>query len=145
MQEGQSSFSGLALRTRIHSDQLIEGITLMPTIEWWRSSNTIQPFGIEASRKDATLEMDARYDFKRQGFRPYVGAGLGMHFLSSKVNAPSLGLRDASNSLIKGGVAALAGVTFGLAGKVDNFIELKYHHIPDYRQLKLNWGLAYNF
>jgi len=25
---------------------------------------------------------------------------------------------------------------------VDNFIELKYHHIPDYRQLKINWGLA---
>ncbi len=145
MQEGQSSFSGLGIRARMHSDRLVEGVVLMPTIEWWRSSTNVQPFGIESSRKDATLGMDVRYDFKREGFTPYVGAGFGFHFLATRVKAPSLGLPDASNSVLKGGLAALAGVSFGLAPRLDNFIELKYHHIPDYRQLKLNWGLGYNF
>jgi hypothetical protein len=56
-----------------------------------------------------------------------------------------LGLNHESDSLIKGGVSALGGVAFGLAGHIDNFLELKYHHLPGYRQVKLNWGLAYNF
>ncbi len=145
MQQHQSSFSGLALRTRIQSDRLIQGIVLMPTIEWWRSSNTVQPFGIETMRKDATLSMDARYEFRKEGVRPYLGAGFGVHFLSSRVNAPTLGLDNATNSLIKGGLSALGGVSFGLTQKLDNFLELKYHHIPEYSQLKLNWGLAYTF
>ena len=45
--------------------------------------------------------------------------------------------------MIKGGLAALAGLSFGMSDRIDNFIELKYHHIPDYRQLKLNWGLSF--
>ena len=145
MQQHQSSFSGLALRARVHSDRLIHNFVFMPTIEWWRSSNNVQPFGIETSRKDATLGMDARYEFRREGVRPYLGAGFGMHFLSSRVNAPTLGLNNATSSLVKGGLSALGGVSFGLTSKVDNFLELKYHNIPGYSQLKFNWGLAYTF
>jgi hypothetical protein len=145
MQDGQSSFSGLALRTRLKSDRLIPGISIMPTIEWWRASSNVQPFGIRSSRNDGTLGVDMRYDFKTTSLKPYLGAGFGVHFLSTKVDAPTLGLNNASDSLIKGGPSLLAGMTFGLAGHVDNVVELKYHHIPGYRQLKLNWGLAYNF
>jgi hypothetical protein len=145
MQQHQSSFSGLALRARIHSDRLIQGIVIMPTMEWWRSSNSIQPFGIETMRKDATLGLDARYEFRHEGVRPYLGGGFGIHFLSSRVNAPTLGLENATNSLIKGGLSALGGVSFGITSKIDNFLELKYHHIPEYSQLKFNWGLAYSF
>jgi opacity protein-like surface antigen len=143
MQQHQSSFSGLGLRARIRSDRLISGIEFMPTVEWWRSSNSVQPFGIETMRKDATLSMDARYEFHRDGVRPYVGAGFGIHFLSTRVNAPSLGLENATNSLIKGGLSALGGLSFGITGRLDNFLELKYHRIPEYSQLKFNWGLAY--
>ena len=145
LQQHQSSFSGLALRARVRSDRLIQGIVFMPTIEWWRASNSIQAFGIETMRKDATLGLDARYDFRREGVRPYLGAGFGMHFISNRVNAPTLGLVNATNSLIKGGLSALGGVSFGITSKIDNFLELKYHHIPEYSQLKFNWGLAYSF
>jgi hypothetical protein len=145
MQEGQSSFSGLALRTRIKTDRLIEGFSFMPTIEWWRASSNVQPFDIRSSRTDGTLGVDMRYDFKSTSVRPFVGAGYGVHFLSTKVDAPSLGLNNATDSVIKGGLALLGGISFGLTTHVDNFVELKYHHIPGYWQLKLNWGLAYNF
>jgi hypothetical protein len=55
MQQGQSSFSGLGLRTRITSDRLISGFSIMPTVEWWRSSTTVQPFGIKSARNDGTM------------------------------------------------------------------------------------------
>ena len=88
------------------------------------------------------MGVDARYTFHYRNMEPYAGAGFGLHFLSNKINAPSLGLNEASDSVVKGGLAALAGVTFGMTSRLDNFIELKYHHIPDYKQLKINWGLA---
>jgi hypothetical protein len=69
--------------------------------------------------------------------------GFGIHFLSSEVDAPSLGLDDASDSLIKGGASVLAGIGFGLAGRLGNIVELKYHHVPDHSQLKINWGISY--
>lgn len=143
-QEGQSSFSGLGLRARLHPDRLIKEIEILPSFEYWRNSSTVPPYDIKTSRKDATLGVDARYTFHPEHWQPYVGAGFGIHFLSSRVNAPQLGLANASNSVIKGGLAALAGVSFNMTPRLDNFIELKYHHIPGYRQLKINWGLSYS-
>src|SRR5262249_19738826 len=142
-QHRQSSFSGIGLRVQVHPAQLIEGVTLMPTLEYWRNTSNISSFGIESTRRDAALGVDARYDFPRQGFRPYVGAGMALHFLSNRVDAPSLGLNDATDSMIKGGLTALGDVNFGIAGKLSNLIELKYHHVPKQSQLKINWGLSY--
>lgn len=142
MQEGQSSFSGIGLRMRIASPSFIEGIEFMPTVEYWRNANSVQPFGISTRRKDATLGVDVRYSFRSTGLKPYAGAGYGLHFLSSAVDAPSLGINNQSNALIKGGLSAMGGASFALAGRFDNFVELKYHHVPSYRQLKLNWGIA---
>ena len=142
LQEGQSSFSGLGLRGRLHPGSLVQDFEFLPSIEYWRNSSTVPPYSIRATRKDATLGMDARYIFHPKGWQPYVGGGYAVHFLSSRVNAPTLGLDDASDSVVKGGLAALAGVTFGLSPRLDNFLELKYHHVPGYRQLKINWGLA---
>ena len=143
MQEGQSSFSGVALRTRLHSAQIVEGFELMPSVEYWRNGSTVQPFDIRTSRTDATFSLDGRFAFHGDAWKPYLGGGFGVHFLSTEVRAPALGLPHAEHSLIKGGFAALAGASFPLAKRLDNFLELKYHHIPSYSQLKINWGLAW--
>ena len=142
MQRHQSSFSGLGLRGKVRVPQLIEGFSLMPTMEYWRNQSTISTFGIQSTRKDASLGAVLRYDFKRQGWQPYVGAGIGMHFLSSEVNAPTLGLDHASDSVIKGGLSVLGGVDFALAGRLGNLLELEYHQLSDQSQLKINWGLT---
>src|SRR5262249_678865 len=118
-QQHQSSFSGLGLRMRVRVPQLIEGFSIAPAIEYWRNTSTLSDFGLEATRKDATMAALLRYDFQREGWQPYFGAGLGLHFLSSHVNAPSLGLYDATESVTKGGVALLGGINFGLAGNLD--------------------------
>jgi opacity protein-like surface antigen len=141
MQEGQSSFSGLAIRARFQPPQVMKQIEVMPTLEWWRNSNTIKPFGISTTRKDATLGVDARWNFSTGTFKPYIGAGYGLHFLSESFTSPTL---NDSKSLTKGGLAVLGGVAFALSGKFDNFLDVKYHHVTDYRQLKINWGISYN-
>lgn len=143
MQEGQSSFSGLGLRARFQSDRLIEGLEFMPTMEWWRNNSTVRPFGITSSRRDAAMALDARYSFKREGFTPYAGGGFAIHFLTSEVDAPALGLRHAQDSVIKGGLAVLGGVSIPFGERFANYLELKYHHVTDFRQLKLNWGISY--
>ena len=144
MEEKQSSFSGLEFRARVHPDRLLQQIELVPSLEYWRNSSTISTYGIETTRKDATLGIYGRYAFEAKGWKPYAGVGWGVHFLSAQVNAPTLGLDHASNSLAKGGLALLGGASFGISDKIDNFLELKYHYIPDYKQLKINWGLTYH-
>jgi hypothetical protein len=143
MQQHQSSFSGLAARVRLHSARIVQGFELLPYVEYWRNSTTVEPFGIWTARKDATLGADVRYSFQREGWRPYVGGGLGLHFLSTEVDAPSLGLRHANDSVVRGGLSALGGITFPLSQHLNNFVELKYHHLPGYSQLKLNMGIAW--
>ncbi len=142
MQQGQSSFSGIGLRVRLHPERMITGFEVLPIVEYWRNSSTLTAFDIKTTRKDATLGVDARYSFHAGNWNPYFGAGYGIHFLSSKVNAPSFGLNEKSDSVVKGGLAALLGTTFPMTTRVDNFLELKYHHIPGYKQLKINWGLS---
>jgi len=145
MQKGQSSFSGMAVRTRLTSARLVPGFDFLPSIEYWRSKTTVSAFGIETSRRDATLGVDARYTFKREGWTPYGGVGYGIHFISNKVNAPTLGLNDEEDSLVKGGIALLGGINFPLTERIDNLLELKYHVLSDYGQFKLSWGLAWDF
>jgi opacity protein-like surface antigen len=145
MQEDQSSFSGLGLRARLGSPLLIPQIEFVPGIEYWRNKAHLNPYDIEGTRKDATLALDVRYNFGGSAFRPYLGAGLGIHFLSSEVDAPAFGLNDESDSLIKGGAAFLGGVDFPITEKINNFLDVKYHHLSDYRQLKINWGIGFAF
>ena len=144
-QQKQSSFSGIGLRMRIQIPQLIQGFTVMPTVEYWHNKTDLSEFGIETHRKDATLAALARYDFPHPGWQPYVGAGVAIHFLSAQVNAPALGLNDRSESLSKGGLVFLGGAKFGLAGRLGNMIELEYHYVTEHEQLKFNWGLSYEF
>lgn len=146
MQRHQSSFSGLALRAKLKLPQLVEGFSVVSAMEYWRNKSTISTFGISSTRTDASLVGFFRYDMKREGWHPYGGLGLGVHFMSSEVDAPTLGLNDASDSLIKGGFALLGGVSFPATEKIGNLLELEYHVLSkETSQLKLNWGLSYSF
>lgn len=143
LQHDQSSFSGLGVRARLAPFSL-PGLEVMPGIEYWRNTTTLQVYDIRAQRRDATLAADVRYRFPASSWRPYVGAGFGMHFLSSSVDAPALGVNDAHHSIVKGALALMGGVTFPLSGKFETFFEGKYHLVSDYEQFKISWGLSFN-
>lgn len=143
-QQGQSSFSGLGLRFRINDSRLLENIEVLPTVEYWRNNTSlaIGSFGrVHAIRRDATIGSDVRWMFKGETFRGYAGAGIGVHFLSNEVE---IGGTRVSDSLTKGGLTLLAGVSFASQSRFGNFLELKGHFVGGYRQIKLNMGLSWN-
>jgi hypothetical protein len=147
-QEEQSSFSGIGLRVSFQSDELISGFAFLPGLEYWRNSTKVQVQAggtIRAERRDATLSFDSRYSFHYGNFAPYAGAGFAIHFLTTEVTAPALGLARAEDSVIKGGIGVQLGLLFPYEAKLRNFVELKYHHVTDFRQLKLNMGISYGF
>jgi hypothetical protein len=143
MQQRQSSFSGLGGRLRLSLPNTIPGVEVLPTVEYWRNSSTLTPYDIKGTRVDATFGGDVRYAFTAGNWNPYVGGGYAVHFMSTTVNAEALGIVNRSDSVIKGGLTALVGLNFPLTPKIDNFREFKYHHIPDYSQLKFNWGISF--
>ena len=142
MQHGQSSFSGIGARARLVTVKTAKDFEICPEIEFWRTTSTVYDF--HSVRRDATLGAVARYRFPAKTWRPYVGGGFSIHFISNEVKAPALGIPDADHSIMKGALSALAGVSFPLEGPFETFLEAKYHHVTDYEQLKLNWGLSYN-
>ena len=144
-QSGQSSFSGTGLRLHLHPSRLMEGFSLVPSLEYWRNSNQLDTFGIKSTEKDATLGIEFRYQFPRESaFKPYLGVGYGLHFLSSEFEATTLGI-DGSDSVTLGGVSVLGGLSMPITERLLNVFELKFHYLPDNSQTKLNYGLAWNF
>ncbi len=143
-QEGQSSFSGLGMRFRISDSRLVENIDFLPTIEYWRNASKLDAFGLSAVRRDGTIGGDVRWLFPGEAWRFYAGTGISAHFISTEVDAPQLGLNEENDSLTKGGMTLLGGVWFGSRAKFSNFIEAKAHLVGGYRQVKLNFGLAWS-
>jgi opacity protein-like surface antigen len=144
-QSGQSSFSGTGLRLHLHPSRLMEGFSLVPSLEYWRNSNELDTFGIKSTEKDATLGIEFRYNFPRESaFKPYLGVGYGLHFMSSEFEATTLGL-EGSDSVTLGGVSVLGGISMPITERLINVFELKFHYLSDNSQTKLNYGLAWNF
>jgi opacity protein-like surface antigen len=144
-QSGQSSFSGTGLRLHLHPSRMMEGFSLVPSLEYWRNSNELDTFGIKSTEKDATLGIEFRYNFPRESaFKPYLGIGYGLHFLSSEFEATTLGI-SGNDSVTLGGVSALGGISMPITDRLVNVFELKFHYLSDNSQTKLNYGLAWNF
>lgn len=145
MQQDQSSFSGLGMRARVQPASLRAGLEILPFVEYWRSRSTVEAYDVTIERTDAALGCHVRYLFHASTMNPYLGAGYGIHFLSDDLRASRLGVPDASNSLIKGGVSFLGGATFPLTRTVGTLIDVEYHYLPGISQFKLSWGLGWDF
>lgn len=144
-QEGQSSFSGLALRLRLKSSALVPAIEIMPAVEMWQNTSRVTLYDLKTTRSDATLGCQVRWTFKREHWEPYVGGGLAVHFFSDKIDSPQLALANQHNSTVRGGYTLHGGVTFPMNDRLSNFVELEHHGVSHFRQLKFNTGLSWNF
>jgi len=143
-QEGQSFITGLAVRTRLSSDDLPVGLTLMPTLEYWRDTDQLKDFNVRATQKDLTLGLDGRFDFSAGTWRPYAGAGLAAHFVNTKFEAPDIGVQQQEEGHTKIGPEVIAGLQLAPISWLQSFFELKYDYVPPFRQFKLNWGFGVN-
>lgn len=144
-QEGQSSFSGLGLRLRLRSASLLPSVEIMPAVEYWQNVSRVTLYDLKTTRSDATLGCQVRWTMERETWKPYVGGGLAVHFLSDKINSSQLALANSRNSTVRGGYSLVGGLTFPMTDRLTNFIELQHHGVSHFRQLKFNTGLGWNF
>lgn len=144
-QEGQSSFSGLALRLRLRSGALLPALEIMPAVEMWQNTSRVTLYDLKTTRSDATLGCQLRWTFQREHWQPYVGGGIAVHFLSDKIDSPQLALANQHNSTVRGGYSLHGGVTFPMNDHLSNFVEVQHHGVSHFRQLKINTGLSWNF
>lgn len=145
-QKGQSSVSGVGIRMRIQSAQMLPNVEFRPSIQYWRNAISVDDFQLSAVRKDATLGGDALWLFplESRAFEPYLGGGFGIHFLSSEVNSPQIANSPATNSVQKGALSLVGGLRFGKDQRFGNFVEVEYHMVPQAQQLKLHIGFSWN-
>ena len=63
-------------------------ISLESRLDYWGKSESY--FGTESSFRDITLGVRGKYNFETSNpkLRPFVGAGLGVHFFKSEVTIP---------------------------------------------------------
>lgn len=144
-QEGQSSFSGLALRLRIRSGALLPSVEIMPAVEYWQNVSRVTLYDLKTTRSNATLGCQVRWTLEREHWKPYVGGGFAVHFLSDKISSPQLTEANQHNSTVRGGYSLHGGVSFPLTEKLANFVELQHHGVSHFRQFKINTGLGWNF
>ena len=78
---------------------LAPNIRLMSHLELWSHSEDM-PFGGTATFGDVALRVRGEYEFVTSSPRvqPFVGAGLGLHFLHAKVEDPLFGTADDSST-----------------------------------------------
>ena len=145
----QSSVAGTALRAHLAGGDLNEGLELVPAIEYWRDTDRIPELGIiEAMQRDWRIGADIRYKLgSGAGWRPFAGAGLGIHLTKSTstiqpTGSPAEMRRESGNKLAPN---FLVGVDLPAAGPIRNSIELNWHLVPDLRQFKINFGLGWEF
>ncbi len=141
-QKEQTSFSGIGLRLHMAGPAAMPGVTFVPTLQYWSSKNTMSDFGISSERSDAMLGIEARYNF-RASLLPYAGVGYGIHFLEDQATTPQTGHQ--SNSLSKGGLSVLGGISVPLAGSLHNDFGVQYFFLGERAQFKIDWGFRYAF
>jgi hypothetical protein len=143
-QEGQSSFSGIAVRLRVRSASFRPNLEMLPTLEYWQNNSRLDAFHIRTKRRDATLGADVRWVFdSKKAWQPYAGVGFGVHFLNDEVQSPLTG--NQSSGVVRGGGDALGGVEFNLGARIGSFVEFKFLDVSHFRQFKFNTGLGWNF
>lgn len=130
--------STLALMGRMDLGRVI-GISILPTVEYWGKSD--RALGVKVSSHDLTLGGDARVRLSHGLTRPYLGAGLAMHFVNAKTEQDG---RTESRNSEKVGAALLAGLEFERSESFSWFVEAKYRFVSDLGTWKALAGITYS-
>ena len=146
---GQSFVTGLGVRTHLEGGDLNDGFVFVPAIENWQKISRLPDLGVpELRQRDWRLGADLRYRFgSGEGWTPYMGAGLALDIVHSFVQlGPNGGpYTTRENSGRKLAPNFLVGVDLPAAGPLRNSLEVSYHLVPDLKQLKINFGIGYEF
>jgi len=119
---------------------------LEPRIDFW--SHSEESFGAKASINDLTFGARTKYMFEVQDprFQPYVGAGLGLHFIHGEVSTPAGGGFPAmsfSDSQTKLGLDLGGGLMMPVNPMTNVMAEAWYGIVSDVNQFSLRLGISH--
>lgn len=131
--------------------------TFTPVVGWdarlsyWGYKEDLGGFG-EASLRDVALTSHANYLFStsNQQITPFVGGGLGMHFISAKVEIPAQDLgggliipaQSYSDGSTELGIDIGGGLAFHASPQLDFVGEIWYGIINDVNQMSFKAGVT---
>jgi len=126
---------------------LNENMAIGLNIGYYAFSGKNMPSGYEASIGIIPILADFKYYFATEGFRPYVGAGLGMYMVSSSVTTPVVTV----NGYTYGGKVTGSDSRFGFDPKVGFWMgeafkygaSIEYNIASDFNHLGINIGFIY--
>jgi len=116
-------------------------------LDWWSHSETF--FNTDVGVTDITLGARTKYHFPTNStVQPFVGAGLGLHFLSMEVGVvdPITGFAmtaDASETRL--GVDLGGGISTPLNASTNLLAEGWFGLVSDFNQFSLRLGLSHSF
>jgi hypothetical protein len=117
-------------------------IRLSTHLDHWSKSES-DAFGDKVSVRDIALTTRAKYMIPVTSAKvyPYVGGGLGMHFLSSSVEVP--GFPAMSDGTTKLGIDLGGGFNMPVNAKTDFQAEMWYGIVDGFNQTSVKAGLAF--
>ncbi len=120
---------------------MVPRLRLEPNLSYWSTSE--EQFGTEVSVRDIAFGAKAKYEFpmRKSAIQPYVGGGLGLHFVRAEVSALGTSVDD---SEVKLGFDFGGGVAFPVSPQWDIMTELWYSVVTDVNQVSLVLGVQYN-
>ncbi len=121
---------------------LAPNIRLFTHLDHWGKSQT-DPFGDKVSFSDIALTTRAKYmiPVTSATVHPYAGAGLGIHFVSAKVEVP--GFTSVSDSRTKLGLDLGGGVSMPVNDRTEFHGEMWFGIVDGFNQVALKAGLAW--
>ncbi len=136
---------GLGLQVKLGT--IIPALALEVFADYWSKSYDV---GVgDASLSDIGIGAMVKYYFEtKSNVKPYVGGGLGMQFISSKVDMPAIppfySGGEVSTSQSDIGIHLAGGMELPLADKLDGVAEFKYV-LSDGNYLGIFGGIIYKF
>jgi opacity protein-like surface antigen len=115
-------------------------------LDYWSQSE--EQFGFEAGVRDIVVGLRTKYDIEvsHPTLRPFVGAGLGMHFLRAEVEVPNFpgpGTTTVDDAETRVGLDFGGGIRQAVSPVVDLHGEAWYSVVPDVNQFSLRVGMSY--
>lgn len=121
-------------------------------LDYWSKSEDAG-FGAEASVHDVSLMARGRYMIPVESpkFQPFVGAGMGLHFVSAEVSIPDVDLgggviipgMTVSDSSTELGIDFGGGFSTPISPSADLSGELWYSIVDQFDQVALKVGVAF--
>ena len=107
-----------------------------------RWSHSEEAFGTKATLSDLMVGARGKYMFQTSStkIQPFIGAGMGMHFVHAEVSDTDMSVEDSATKL---GLELGGGMDTSLSPRMDLRTELWYGFASDIDQLAMRVGFAW--